>query len=530
MAKKFVMSTTEPIVETKFGKLRGFIVDGTYTFHGIKYADAERFQMPHDPKSWKGVKDCDSYGFVCPMLSPETASGELKVPHRYWPKSEHCQYLNIWSPSIDKNAKKPVMLWLHGGGFAAGSSIEQVAYDGENLSKFGDVVVVSLNHRLNILGYLDLSPFGEKYKNSGNAGNADMVAALKWIHENIEGFGGDPDNVTIFGQSGGGMKVWTLMNTPAADGLFHKGVVESGLIRSFVNPAANQNGTDIVKALLDELGFAEDEVEKLETVPYEMLAEAYNRVSPALAAEGKYTGGNPMPNEWYVGDPLVSGFTEHAKTIPVMIGTVFGEFAFGPGIPHKYDLTEDEIMEKIRAYYKKGNVDELVALFKKAYPDKNLSDLISLDSIFRAPTIDFIAAKSKHQESPTYSYLFTYEFPYDDGKTAWHCSEIPFVFHNTDKVVICNKPGVSDELEEKMAGAWVNFAKTGNPNYGTLPEWPACTDGDEATMIFDEKCEVRHNFDHELVALHEKSSPSFFELFRPKKNEDGEEEEFVILH
>ena len=155
MAKQFVCTSTEPIVQTSAGKYRGFIVDGTYTFHGIKYADAERFQMPKAPKSFEGVKDAHSYGYVCPMLSPETATGEIMVPHRYWPKDENCQYLNIWSQSIDKEAKKPVMVWLHGGGFAAGSSIEQICYDGENLSEYGDVVVVSLNHRLNILGFID---------------------------------------------------------------------------------------------------------------------------------------------------------------------------------------------------------------------------------------------------------------------------------------------------------------------------------------------------------------------------------------
>jgi len=524
LAKQFVCTSTEPIVQTSAGKYRGFIVDGTYTFHGIKYADAERFQMPKAPKSFEGVKDAHSYGYVCPMLSPETATGEIMVPHRYWPKDENCQYLNIWSQSIDKEAKKPVMVWLHGGGFAAGSSIEQICYDGENLSRFGDVVVVTLNHRLNILGYLDLSPFGEKYKNSGNAGNADLVAALEWVRDNIAGFGGDPDNVTIFGQSGGGMKVWTLMQTPAADGLFHKGIIQSGVINGFVSNE-KQDGTVIVKALLKELDIPEDEIEKLEKVPYEQLAAAYNKVSPDIAKTGAYIGGNPMVNDWYLGDPVACGFTDHAKTIPVLIGSVFGEFAFGPGVHHKYELSEDEILEMLRKKYK-GSIEEFVEMFKKAYPDKNLSDALVIDSIFRAPTIDFIKAKVEHPESPTYSYLFAFEFPFDDGKPAWHCSDLPFVFHNTDKVVICGKPGVSDELEEKMAKAWVNFAKYGDPGCELLPEWTPCVPGDEATMIFDENCEVRHNFDHDLIKKHLEIAPSFWEMFRPK----DDDEEMVILH
>ena len=251
MARNFMCTKTDPVVETKAGKLRGFQLDGTYVFHGVKYADAKRFHQPTPVEPWEGIKNALAYGYVCPMLQQDQPSNELMVPHRYWPLDENCQYLNIWTQHLDPNAKKPVLVWLHGGGFAAGSSIEHIAYEGENMSKYGDVVVISLNHRLNILGYLDLSPFGEEYKNSGNAGNADMVAALQWIHENIANFGGDPENVTLFGQSGGGMKVWTLMQTPAADGLFHKGVVQSGCIDHFVSGnSTEQNGKAIVTALL----------------------------------------------------------------------------------------------------------------------------------------------------------------------------------------------------------------------------------------------------------------------------------------
>jgi para-nitrobenzyl esterase len=430
-------------------------------------------------------------------------SGERKVPHRYWPMDENCQYLNIWTQSIDKDAKKPVMVWLHGGGFAAGSSIEQVAYDGDNMSKYGDVVVVSLNHRLNILGYLDLSPFGEKYANSCNAGNADIVAALQWVHDNIAAFGGDPENVTIFGQSGGGMKVFTLMNTPAADGLFQKGIIQSGLLDGlgFGKGAfgTKADGTEIVKALMAELKLSD--VEELETVPFADLANAFNKVSPALKAAGKYVGGVcPLPNEYYFGDPRDVGFTEHAKTIPVVIGTVLDEFmGFAPGRPDRNTMTAAEARQMVAETFGEEHADEMIELFGKAYPGKNLCDLIPLDTAFRAPTKDFIAKKSLCPEAPTYSYLFTFDFPTDEGAGPWHCSEIPFVFHNTELVPVCNKPGVSDELEHRMFSAWINFAKYGDPNDPSLPEWPACKPGDEACMIFDENCEVRHNHDNELI-------------------------------
>ena len=222
-----------PVLHTTSGDLKGYFYDGVYIYKGIPYAYADRFQMPV-PSKWDGVKDAANYGFVCPLQNQDTPNGELMVPHRYWPQDEHCQSLNIWTNKLDPEAKKPVLVWFHGGGYAAGSSIEQVAYDGVSIAKKGDSILVSVNHRLNILGYLDLSPFGEKYKNSANAGHADMVAALQWVHDNIALFGGDPENVTIFGQSGGGMKVIDLMQIPSADGLFQKGLVMSGVMEGIL--------------------------------------------------------------------------------------------------------------------------------------------------------------------------------------------------------------------------------------------------------------------------------------------------------
>ena len=499
MARKFICAPGWPVVETKQGKLRGFQLDTTFVFQGIHYAEADRFQAPRPPEPWEGVRDALSYGFVCPLLKQETPSAEVLVPHRYWPMDEHCQNLNVCTQSLDPQAKKPVLVWLHGGGFSAGSAIEQQAYDGENMSRLGDVVVVSVNHRLNILGYLDLEPFGEKYKNSCNAGNADLVAALRWIQENIAQFGGDPGNVTLFGQSGGGMKVWSLMQTPAADGLFHKGVIQSGLIDGFGydSPA---DGRKVVGGMLRYLGLEEKDVQQLETLPYHRLAEAYNAVAPALEREGAYVGCNPAPNSFYLGDPRVVGFTPHAKTIPVMVGTVFGEFAFGPGIPGRRQLPEEEKKKLLREKYGEA-ADRLVPLFQKAWPEKDLCDLLVVDSLFRAPSRDFIEKKAACPESPTYSYLFAYEFPYDGGKPAWHCSEIPFVFHNGDKIPVCNEPGVSDLLEERVFGAWIAFARQGDPSHPALPPWPPCAPGKEEVMVFDKTCQVRENFDRDLIAL-----------------------------
>ncbi len=527
MAKQFVCSYDHPIVTTKQGKLRGFETDGTYVFQGIKYADSKRFQMPSDPASWEGVKDAHSYGFVSPMLDRETAVGEIAVPHRYWPKDENCQYLNIWSQSLDENAKKPVMVWLHGGGFSAGSSIEQVAYEGENLSRFGDVVVVTINHRLNILGYLDLSPYSKKYANSGNAGNADLVAALKWIHENIAGFGGDPENVTIFGQSGGGGKVYTLMQTPAADGLFQKAIVMSGVGDGMSIPA-NADSRPLVDGMLKELGLTAAEIEKLETLPYEALAEAYKKVSPAIREAGGYVGCAPIPNEFYAGDPREVGFTEHAKTIPTVVGTVIAEFGgFAPGLPKKHELTRQQELEILKPKFG-TDTEKLIALFEAAFPGKPITDLLVLDGFSREPSKDFCRKKAVSSQSAVYNYLFTYEFPIDDGRAAWHCSDIPFFFHNTDLVPICNIPGVSDQLEDRMAASFVNFARTGVPGCPSLPVWEPCKPDDIATMIFDRECRVVHNLDDELQkAIYPYAQRPDFAQKKEKK--DGEQE-VVILH
>ena len=270
--RNFVCSPTEPIVETQEGKLRGFILDGIYTFHGIQYANAKRFQMPTPVESWEGVRDATNYGYTCPIESEPAPAGEIYIPHRFWPQNENCQYLNIWTKSIDPGARKPVMLWLHGGGFANGSSIEQVAYEGDALADWGDVVVITLNHRLNILGFLDMSSFGEKYQNSVNAGMADIVEALRWIHRNIAAFGGDPENVTVFGQSGGGGTTTALLQIPSAAGLFHKAMVMSGVMKGREGDVS-QDHRDVVLGMMKYLHT--DNPETLEKIPYSVLIHAY---------------------------------------------------------------------------------------------------------------------------------------------------------------------------------------------------------------------------------------------------------------
>ena len=517
MAHSFICTSTEPIVETDHGKVRGFILDGIYTFHGIRYAKARRWQMPEEVDSWTGIKDALSYGAVCPMVNPETSSGEILCPHRYWVKDENCQYLNIWSPAIGQNAKKAVMVWLHGGGYNDGSSIEQLSYEGMNLAFYQDVVVVSINHRLNILGYLNLEPYSGKYANSGNAGQADIEAALRWIQKNIAAFGGDPDNVTIFGQSGGGGKVQTLLQTPSADGLYHKGIIMSGILGDFMNPA-DYDPHPLMDRMLKDLGIALSDIEKLEEVPYPALSASYRKAMEPLMPERAYIGGVPTPNSYYLGDPLLeTDFRENAKKIPLIVGTVFGEFSFNIRVDQKDRLTDAERLETLRDTY--GADSELAAEeFLKAYPGKNITDLVSLDGMMRTPTVRFVKKRAGLGGAPVYNYLFSYNFPIDDGRPAWHCSDIAFFFHNLDTVVVGNKAGVSDRLEEQMSSSFANFAKYGDPNSGSLPRWAPSSEQIVRTMIFDAECRVGENYDDKLYEVCQKHLVNPF--LKPKKEGD----------
>ena len=497
MLKKFEYDNV-PAVKTTAGYVKGYRFDGTYIFKGIPYAYANRFQMPGPPIPWEGVKETTSYGMVCPLLLPEQPSGELMVPHMYWPQDEHCQTVNIWSQELNPNAHKPVMVWLHGGGFFAGSAIEQLAYDGANMSQYGDVVVVSINHRLNILGFMDLSPFGDKYKNSANAGLADLVQALRWIQDNIAEFGGEPHNITLFGQSGGGMKVSALMQMPSAKGLFHKGIIMSGVAGDFMPFYDHQDGTQIVEALLSELHF--NHVEQLETIPYQLLANAYLKVSMPLQQQGIYVGNNPMIDDYFLGEPQITGFSEQAQKTPLMIGSVFGEMSFAAVDFNKQQLTNQEMISILQKQYK-GNTDLIVETFQKAYPNKKIIDLLSIDTIFRPLTKDYVQAKSNYQMAPTYNYIFALDFPIQHGKPAWHCSDIPFVFHNIDKVPSASIEGVSEKLQTQIFNAVIQFARTGNPNHDELPQWEACTPDHQMTMVFDRECRVVENFDTELYDI-----------------------------
>jgi len=351
---------------------------------------------------------------------------------------------------------------------------------------------------------------------------ADIVEALKWVRDNIEAFGGDPGNVTVFGQSGGGMKVTTLGQIPAAEGLFHRAIVMSGIAE--MDMSGNADHTEVVRGLLKELEIEEKDVEKLEKVRVPVLTRAFSRVNRRMRKEGKNVGWGPRKNEWYTGDPFDVGFSEFSKTVPTMVGTVIAEFGFMPGVPNKDALSAEQRREIVQKRYGE-HTDELITLFKKAYPGKNEINLMYIDGLFRPATLKYADMKSAVAKAPVYSYMFALDFDYDDGKPAWHCSDIPFFFHNTPLVPICNIAGVTEQLEDEMAGAFVNFARSGDPNHKNLIQWPAYTPDKKATIVFDRTTEVRIDYEAELLALLKKVTPPFDMNAMMHDNDDDEGEE-----
>jgi len=518
----FCFSKTAPIVETTKGKLRGFHFNGVDHFYGIRYAKAKRFQMPEPVEAWEGVKDAGSYGMICPVLGEPMPTGEVMIPHRFWPSSEHCQYLNVWTNRCDPAAKKPVMFWIHGGGYSAGSSIEQICYDGFNLAKLDDVVVVSVNHRLNAFGYLDMSAFGEKYQNSVNVGMADLVEALRWVRDNIAQFGGDPDNVTIFGQSGGGGKVTVLGQIPEADGLFHKAIVMSGVMAPGRDEGA-VSGRELVLEILNTLNIPESQAERLEKVPVPQFIWAVNRAVRAAYRQGKRVNWAPKPNGYYVCDPLEGDFTAHSLGVPTMVGSVLAEFAMGSDHGDTEQLTIEQQEKLVCEHYGPEGGKKILTEFRRVYPNTAPVYAIDVDDMFLPATVDYVKKKAKEASAPVYNYLFAKVFDYDGGRAAWHCSDIPYFFHNAEMIPVCHQKNYQ-MLDRVMSGAFVNFARTGDPNTDGLPHWERCGDGRMVTMVFDDQCYTQVNMQDELVPLMKEYKPPFhFDFGAPADEEDGEE-------
>jgi para-nitrobenzyl esterase len=494
-----------PVVQVKGGKLRGLREGKTLSFLGVPYAEADRFELPKPVASWTEIKNAQAWGPACPAPEQTTVSSdELVFPHRYWIANEHCQYLNVFTQNLTPASKKPVMVWFHGGGFTNGSSMESYAYDGRSLSEFGDVVVVSVNHRLNILGTLDLSAYGPQYANSRYTGTADLVASLEWVRDNIASFGGDPGNVMIFGQSGGGGKVVSMMHTPAAKGLFHRVSAQSGGNNNYraTEPADAIKGQQTVAAhVLKQLNLTGSDIDKLKTVPYSQLITAGTAALRSASQElGRNVGWSVIADDKW----LMREFCDWADTIPLIAGSVFSEMqgTLTRGDGRKNEWSQAEIDEQLTKTFA-DKKDAVMAEFKQAYPAKKVQDVLYYAGGSRPGVKNLLTRKLEKAKAPVYNSVFAWEDPINGGITAFHCSELAFCFHALNVPQIHTATGggpVAMALQDKVAQAWVNFAKTGNPSQPGL-EWKPFTKETPQAMVFDTDSKSVPLADDKLVSL-----------------------------
>jgi len=469
------------IVETTSGKIRGLIIDKVNAFKGVPYGTAKRFMAAKKPAPWTGVRETMEWGHEAPQ-GPHTEILEVASTIPKTVIGEDCQALNVWTNSL--TGKRPVMVWLHGGGFTSGNGCYTM-YDGANLARKRDVVAVTLNHRLNAFGYMYLGGIGgEKYATSGNLGMMDIVLALQWVRDNISKFGGDPNNVMIYGQSGGAGKVSTLLAMPAAKGLFHRASIQSGAaLRGQSIEAANKSAA----AFMSKVG--------AKTVD-EMAAMPMDRIVAAAITSGGGVNFSPVLD----GTTLLDGRFDPAapamsSDIPILIGTVEYEVGFFPFT--RFDPMNDaELHASVKQALRLSNdadTDRVIAAYKKGRAgltnlDYNL--ILASDNFRNGAVIE--AERKTAQKAPVYMYYFTWQSPVSGGKLkSFHTLEIPFHQENVDEAKGMTGEGKDRyPLQDKMSMAWSNFARTGNPNHKGLPAWPAFDTTKRATMILNNEPKV----------------------------------------
>ncbi|MDQ1002995.1 para-nitrobenzyl esterase [Neobacillus niacini] len=479
------MSNT--IVESTYGKLQGEKIDGVFAWKGIPYAKppigSRRFRAPERPDSWEGIRDATLFSPVAPQ--PQREIMEF-FGNDISNMSEDCLYLNVWSKGAD-NKKRPVMVWIHGGAFVSGSGSSSW-YDGASFAAQGDVVVVTINYRLGILGFLHLGEIGgEEYATSGNCGIQDQVAALHWVQENIAAFGGDPNNVTIFGESAGAMSIGVLLGFPLAQGLFHKAILQSG---AAANVHSSAKATKIAGHLLAALQVEPANLSKLEELPVEQLIKASDLV-PSMSL-GPVIDGILLPR--HPEEAIADG---SAKNVSILIGTNKDEYnifsAFDPEWKNADEIRVTKLFEKtfgplvpLISSYLGGNKPLSLELYNK---------LLTM-SIFTYPAQKLTELQVK-QGAPVWMYRFDWETPVFGGALkSTHALEIPFVFNTLNTPNTENFTGSSPErqlLANQMHQAWINFARRSNPNTENLPEWPMYNLNERSTMIFNLESTVEND-------------------------------------
>jgi para-nitrobenzyl esterase len=483
-------------VLTSYGRVRGLVLNGVNQFWGIPYGSAtdgrNRFLPPKPPSPWSGVNDHFQIGkrcFQAPNASPP--SPVVAAMNRFEEESEDCLNLNIFTPGTD-NKSRPVMVWMHGGGHSAASG-NFLIYDGTNLAKKEDVVVVSVTHRLNIFGYMHLADIGgEKWSQSTNVGTQDLVEALRWVKANIEMFGGDPDRVTIFGQSGGGGKTSSLMALPSAQGLFHRCIAQSGsVIRGISADDANE-GTE---RFLAKLGINNNQLDQLQMLSPQQIQEAFYS-DPLIRgfSSGPVIDGNFIPaHPW---DTSASGFS---ADVPLMAGST--ETENGWVGPPPYELSNEDMLDLFTTRI--SNNDQVVAqglidLYKRKHPgirNRMLWLIAESDNTRRWNAQHMNLLKTAQGTSPSFLYLFNWYSPVHNNRMgAYHTLEIPFVFYNMD--LGASMTGSSQtryELAHIMSAAWASFARNGNPNHADMPNWPEFNPETYPTMVFGDEVIVRND-------------------------------------
>lgn len=499
------------IANTQFGQVKGFILHGVYTYLGIPYgaptSGENRFMAPKAPEKWEGVLPTVFYGDSAPQETKGKYTNSYSTFSDHWnyyDVSEDCLKLNVWTPNTDQE-KRPVLVWLHGGGYTAGNGIEQDGYHGEALAREGNIVFVSINHRLGPMGYTDFSGVDEKWADSGNAGMLDINLALQWIHNNIANFGGDPGNVTVMGQSGGGAKVCNMIAMNDNKGLVHKGVALSG--NSY--QAADQSYTqELGKFILKESGLGS--VEKLQQLPWEeyyalanAAAKKFAEQNPAAPFRGGFSpvaDGVHFPKEGFYTDP--EGWQ---KDVPMMFCTTTAEWGPSRYVPELENMDKEaaiKMLEQPSRFGGGAKTPEQAAAVYAAYEGilgkTKPIDIYNMASATRDMVVATANAK-KVQAAPVYMAWFDYQPNMFNGRMkAFHCADICYWFKNTDRMVTHTGGGKEPRvLSDKMSAALLNFMRTGNPNNDLLPEWPAYTPEEGALMVLNNECQVLNDPDRE---------------------------------
>jgi para-nitrobenzyl esterase len=497
------------IAETHAGKIRGKSAGGINIFRGVPYgasaAGANRFMPPQAVQPWTGVRDALEFGPLAPQRNAKstaaTIAASIYAPGKPFsvfmipnvPDREDCLVLDVYTPGVNDGKKRPVMVWLHGGGFAQGAASTAV-YGGANLAKRGDVVVVGVNHRLNALGYTFLGDLGgPEFADSGNAGMLDIVQALQWVKDNITNFGGDPNTVMIFGESGGGAKVSCLLAMPAAKGLFHRAAIQSG---PGLKMSERAQATKTADLLLTELGLRRTQVRELQELPLQRVLEGYFAVLAKMPGPGRGPRGGFSPvvdGRALPRHPFSPDATPLSADVPVVVGYNRTEATFFLAADASAQKMTDEDLEKRTRTLFPDATPRVLETYRKVHPGLKPYDLfvlISTDNMMGINSIRLAERKSATGKAPVYLYNFNWETPVAGLKSP-HTIEIPFIFNNLEIA----KPLVGDSAEaralaEKVCDSWVAFARTGDPSIASLPKWQPYTKEDRYTMLFNNESKV----------------------------------------